>query len=60
MSSAETAEPAGSPAANEGEASARKQLAALLVCFTGRKAAAKARRPLVERLRAGGNTVVDT
>jgi hypothetical protein len=38
----------------------RKQLAALLVCFTTRKGAAKARRPLEARLRASGHTLVDT
>jgi hypothetical protein len=36
------------------------QLAALLVCFTGRKRAAKARRPLETRLRTSGNAVLDT
>jgi hypothetical protein len=54
-----TEPPAEGPGA-ETEASVGPELGALLVCFTQRKAAAKARRPLEAQLRSSGDAALDT
>jgi hypothetical protein len=48
------------PTAGGKARASEERLAALFVCFGGKKSAAKARRLLERQLRSGGNRVFDT